>query len=172
VGLLAACFVVGGVYLLLPPQFGLAVGGHPLDPKRMEEFVGAPELAQAVEKARLDNHLVFVYACDHQLLGRLAFYAPSLRGLLCPPVNGRYRYPWIDDRQWNGQPALIVSRSENEWKAHICFPNVRLLSVLDIPYKKYRTQRIYLYAGDAYSSKPLVNFHDPRQPDSSDDEGS
>jgi len=149
--LLLGADVVAMTYLSLPGDLALLAGDRSLDPPRMKEFVGAPEVARAVRQKIAEAHPGFVCAHPHQLFGTLSFYTPELRSRLWLPPRGRLRFPWIDDRAWSGQTALLVSYSERDWNRDGCFSQVRLLGTVDIPFKKVLKRTIYFYEGRDYN---------------------
>ena len=151
---LAICCGCVAVYPLLPAQFPLAIGGHSLDMKRMREFSGGPELAAAVQAEKAEKNLDFVYVSSHQILGRLSFYAPELRPLLCPTREAARRYPWIDTAKWAGRRALIVSTTESNPQLQSSFRDVEYLGSLEIPYKRNLSDRFYLFLGNDYFPNP------------------
>lgn len=157
VAVLMICCGVVAAYPLLPAQFPLAIGGHSLDIKRMREFIGGPEMASSVQTLKEENGLDFVYVSNHQILGRISFYAPELRPLLCPSYDGRLRYPWIDCGKWAGRKALIVSTSESNPQFQVNFRTVRPLESMAFPYKKYLSAEVYFYIGEDYSPEPLLD---------------
>ncbi len=137
-------------YLLLPNDTALVVAGKQLDPKRVSEFFGSDELASAVEGSLKESGNTFVLVQSHQLFGTLAFYAPDLRAKLLLSGKGRRRFPWIDDEKWRGKNALLVGYNEVRPDALSVFRSVEFIGTIEVPIKKHRNRKVYLYNGRDY----------------------
>jgi undecaprenyl-diphosphatase len=81
---------------------------------RLVEFVGGRKLGAAVVARQAETQAKMVCTGRHQMFARLAFFAPSLRPYLWIPIRGSLRFPWIDDRAWIGEDALLVVGSARD----------------------------------------------------------
>ena len=75
---------------------------------RVEEFRGPKAVASAIGKDYRTSDADFLCVSTYQLAGIVSFYAPELEPLLWLPDHGRARFPWIDDRSWQGRTALVA----------------------------------------------------------------
>ena len=148
-------------YLLLPAQFPLAWSGRSLDIPRMKEFIGAREIARHTTRHWRETGADFVCPSSFQLFGSLAFYAPELRHVLWLPSRGRLRFPWIDDTQWSGKTALLVSRGRKNIAHEAFFRTVIDRDAVDIPFKKTLHHTLVFQLGRGYDPDAVV-AHDDR----------
>ena len=109
----AGSTVVVGVLLLLFALFPTPLAGLKVLTPKMSEIVGGPELAQAVRRARAESGIDVVCTANHQLFGRILYYAPDLEPTTYVTVNGPSRFPWVDTSAWQGKPVLILTINRN-----------------------------------------------------------
>ncbi len=147
VGLLATVILAGFIYLSIPKDVPLSIGGHSLDIGRVEEFYGAQDVAAAVLKKSKEIQVDFICIDRHARFGAIAFYAPELRPKLWQPKQGARRFPWIDDRQWKGKTALLVSNKPRAWP---WFQTVEPIGKIEIPFKQHMKRTIYFNLGIGY----------------------
>lgn len=76
---------------------------------RLGEFLGPREAAEAVESIFRSSGADFLCLSNYQLTGVVAFYAPALEPMVWLPDHGRSRFPWIDDKVWEGKTGLAAS---------------------------------------------------------------
>ena len=138
------------LYLLIPGNVALRVGGRALGPNRVREFIGAQEVAAAVTRQAAATPVDFVCTDRHQMFGLLQFYAPELREKLWLPYLGHTRFPWIDDRAWAGGTALLVSSGRREWNEKGWFDKVTLVGETQVPFKVVRAHHLCFYLGSGY----------------------
>ena len=137
-------------YAILPTELPGGARVSELDRRRMHEFFGAESTAQAVQAKFQESGADFLCATSHQLLGRLSFYAPELRGALWQPQAGRYRYPWIDDTQWAGKTALWATQKTHKEDMLKYFREVHELGTLEISYNPTHKETLYFYLAKGY----------------------
>ena len=147
VGLLVTVILAGFIYLSLPRDVALSIGGHSLDIGRMDEFYGGHDVAAAVRAKTKAFQVDFICVDRHARFGEIAFYAPELRPKLWLPKKGAQRFPWIDDRQWKDKTALLVSNKPRNWP---WFQTVDPIGQIDIPFKKHLKRTIYFARGTGY----------------------
>ena len=147
VGLLVTVILAGFIYLSLPKDVPLSIGGHALDIGRVEEFYGAHDVAAAVSKKSKTVQADFICVDRHARFGAIAFYAPELRSKLWLPKQGARRFPWIDDRQWKDKTALLVSNKPRAWP---WFKTVEPIGKIEIPFKKHMKRTIHFNRGIGY----------------------
>ena len=82
---------------------------------RLSEFLGPQEAARAASEAFRESGADFLCADTYQFFGVLSFYAPETEPSLWLPETGRKRFPWVDERAWNGKKALVA-----EWPRSGC----------------------------------------------------
>jgi undecaprenyl-diphosphatase len=146
-GLLVSVILAGFIYLSIPKDVPLSIGGHSLDIGRVEEFYGAQDVAAAVLKKSKAIQVDFICIDRHARFGAIAFYAPELRPKLWLPKQGARRFPWIDDRRWQGKTALLVSNKPRAWP---WFQTVEPLGKIEIPFKQHMKRTIYFNRGIGY----------------------
>ena len=56
-------------------------------------------------------------------------------------------FPWIDDRQWKGKTALLVSNKPRAWP---WFKTVEPIGKIEIPFKKHMKRTIHFNRGIGY----------------------
>ncbi len=56
-------------------------------------------------------------------------------------------FPWIDDRQWKGKTALLVSNKPRNWP---WFQTVEPIGMIEIPFKQHMKRTIYFARGIGY----------------------
>ena len=147
VGLLVTVIFSGFIYLSLPKDVPLSIGGHSLDIGRVEEFYGGQDVAAAVLTKSKAIQVDFICIDRHARFGAIAFYAPELRPKLWLPKKGALRFPWIDDRQWKGKTALLVSNKPRAWP---WFQTVEPIGKIEIPFKQHMKRTIYFNRGIGY----------------------
>ncbi|HLX63210.1 MAG TPA: glycosyltransferase family 39 protein [Planctomycetota bacterium] len=136
-------------YALLPAQWSLAVGKYSLDIPRVREFTITPKIAAAVRRKEDEQQLDFICTSSQELFGVIQFYEPALRENLWQPGGiGRKRYPWIDENQFSGKNALLVS-DRREWGKVLYFESIEPLGSADIPYKNVKLT-LYFFKGKHY----------------------
>jgi len=136
--------------LPLPPRLPPMVKQFDFDERRRHEFFGAESIAQAVQSKFKESGADFLCIPSHQLFGRLSFYAPELRGDLWEPPDGRYRYPWIDDKQWAGKTALWVSQKQQKKDINKYFQEVMDLGAVEVTFNGEDQWKLYFYEGKGY----------------------
>ena len=95
----------------------------------------------------------FVCVDRYQLFGRLSFYAPDLRDRLWLEPDGRRRFPWLDDRKWEGRSALLVSDSGPDPVAAAPFRTVRFLGTATIPSRPAAYRGLRFSVGEGYLAR-------------------
>jgi 4-amino-4-deoxy-L-arabinose transferase-like glycosyltransferase len=150
-----AVFVLVGasglLYLGLPQDVVLRIGGGPLKIPRMGELIGGKSFADAVVRKKSETGAGFVCVARHQMFGRLAFFAPSLRQELWLPLGGDRRFPWIDEGRWQGKDALVVVKSEQEGESmRRFFEAVEPAGGLSLAPKEPCRQEMLFYVGRKY----------------------
>ena len=137
------------VYLPLPTRLPPIAKRFDFDARRRHEFFGAQSIAQAVQSKFREYGADFLCIPSHQLFGRLSFYTPELRGVLWEPTDGRYRYPWIDDKQWAGKTALWVSQKQQKG-INKYFREVMDLGAVEVTFNGEDQGKLYFYEGRGY----------------------
>lgn len=150
-GLLLALDGAGAVYALLPAGFGVAVGGIVLDPPRYQELLNGPELGESVRARMRESGAELLCVTTHQLFGRVSFYAPELRGRLWLLTDAaRMRFPWIDDRRWEGSRALILAHKPMDDPGRGRFRSVEYLGRELFPDRRGRRSEVHYSLGEGY----------------------
>ena len=157
VGLLLVGDALMMTYALLPAQLPGGARWSECDRRRAHEFFGAKEIAQAVQAKFQESGADFLCASSHQVLGRLSFYAPELRAILWQPQAGRYRYPWINDRQWAGKTALWATQKQHREDIQKYFQEVTPLGTLEIAYNPTHKETLYFYLARGYRPEAAPN---------------
>jgi hypothetical protein len=82
---------------------------------KLSEILGPREVAARVAAEFRASGADFLCADTYQTFGVLAYHHPKLEPVLWLPVRGRDRFPWIDDRAWEGKTGLAA-----EWPRSGC----------------------------------------------------